>query len=242
MKLNTFLSLFVRFYVLNTFIVLVFGYAVFNSNSAYAYYSNDPQGQMFIKRPFADTRNCGPLSAMMLTKFADSSVSFKNINDAIDDARVIVQKQKRKNINYRWWNFRDIKNYLNHNKVSYKEIPTANVAFSQSRSRKIVGALAQGNAVLINIDMNHLPSDSEIGKFYGTTSLFGPWGHFLVIVGYKLVNGELAYIIHDSYSLKGKNRVFYAKNINKAIGKYNKNLLLVKKQDSSSDIFSTFFN
>ena len=213
------------------------------SSSSHAYFSNDPQGKMFIEKPFGDTSNCGPLSALMLSKYVNDDQKITNIRAAIDDARMKVQKQNKDNINYRWWNFKDIKNFLSIQHVAYSEIDTKNFRYAQSRSAKIVKAIVGGNVVVINIDMNDLPKNAEIGKFYGTTKLFGRWGHFLVIVGYKKVNGQLAYEIHDSYSGKGKNRLFYAKDINNAITKYNKKLLLVKKQHSeNSDIFGHYFN
>lgn len=160
----------------------------------------------------------------MLTQFA-SGKPIKNASDAIDDARIAVQKDDREDINYRWWSFRDIKKFLNLKKVNYSEIDTKNFRYAQSRSSKVVKAVMAGNAVVVNIDMNDLPKNAEVGKYYGTTRLFGAWGHFLVIVGYKKVNGQLAYEIHDSHSEKGKNRLFYAKDINNAITKYNKKKL-----------------
>lgn len=212
------------------------------SSTSSAYFSHDPNGDMFIQKPFGDTSNCGPLSALMLSKFVKGTKDHSNIREAIDDARMSVQQQKKENINYRWWSFKDIKKFLNLQQVGYSEIDTKNFRYAQSRSSKIVKSIADGNVVVINIDMNDLPKNSEIGKFYGTSKLFGRWGHFLVIVGYKKVNGQLAYEIHDSYSEKGKNRLFYAKDINTAITKYNKKLLLVKKQNEvNGDIFSQYF-
>ncbi len=215
---------------------------LFASLSANADYSNDPSGNIFIQKPFADINNCGPLSALMLTKFVDANKEYKNINIAIDDARMAVQDEQRKNISYRWWRFQEIKEYLKKQQVNYSEIDTKNFRFTHSRSAKIVKSIAAGNVIVINVDMNDLEKGSDIGKTYGTTPLFGKWGHFLIIVGYKKVNGQLAYEIHDSYSVKGRNRLFYAKDINNAISKYNKKLLLVKKQDKGEgDIFSQYF-
>lgn len=200
-----------------------------------AYYSNDPQGEMFIQKPFGDLSNCGPLSALMLTKFAHGNKNVKNISDLIDDARMTVQKQEQKDISYRWWTFKDIRKFLKQQQINYSVVDTKDFRYAQSRSLKIVKSLVAGNVIVINIDMNDLKKDSEIGKFYSTTKLFGRWGHFLVLVGYKKVNGQLAYEIHDSYSNKGKNRLFYAKDINEAISKYNKNLLLVKKPNITQE-------
>ena len=198
---------------------------------------------MFIQKPFGDTSNCGPLSALMLSKFVNGAKNYTNIRAAIDEARMTVQKQNKKDINYRWWSFKDIKKFLSHQQVSCSEIDTKNFRYAQSKSSKIVNAVVDGNVVVINIDMNDLEKDAEIGKFYGTTKLFGRWGHFLVIVGYKKVNGQLAYEIHDSYSGKGKNRLFYAKDINNAITKYNKKLLLVNKNEKiQGDIFSQYIS
>ncbi len=210
--------------------------------SAFGYFSNDPGGEIFVQKPFGDMSNCGPLSAFMLEKYAKGKRNYGDIIDAVDNARMLVQKQEKNDLSYRWWGFRDIKKYLSHNQIQFEELDTQSMRYAQDRSLKIVKSLIAGNVIGINIDMNDLPKDAEIGKYYGTTSLIGKWGHFLVIVGYKKINGELAYEIHDSHSEKGKNRYFYAKQINKAIVKYNKKLLLVNRQQNTyDDVFASFF-
>lgn len=65
------------------------------STSSNAYYSNDPQGKMFIEKPFGDTSNCGPLPALMVSKFVNGNKNYTNIRAAIDEARMSVQKQKK---------------------------------------------------------------------------------------------------------------------------------------------------
>jgi len=81
--------------------------------------------------------------------------------------------------------------------------------------------------------MNHLPLSlgSGVGKPYFTVP-FITWGHFLVIVGYEEVNGKMAYEVHDSYTKKGKNRLYYVDNINKAISRYNNELIVVAKTET----------
>lgn len=209
------------------------------SAEAYLYYSNDPKGNMFVQKPYGDMVNCGPLSALMLTKFADKKTEYKNISGAIDSARMNVQKQEKGDISYRWWSLRDIKKFLSLREVKYKEVDTRNYKGLKNHTKTIVDSIVDGNVVVVNIDMNDLKKNAEIGKFYGTTGLFGRWGHFLVIVGYRTVNSQLAYEIHDSYSEKGKNRLFYAKDINHAISRYNKKILLVRRgQDIKQDVFN----
>jgi len=82
------------------------------SAEAYYYYSNDPKGNMFLKRPYGDMVNCGPLSALMLKKFSNKSSSFEDIHGAIETTRMDVQEQDKEDLSYRWWSIRDIKSTL----------------------------------------------------------------------------------------------------------------------------------
>lgn len=195
-------------------------------------YSNDPNGDMFISRSSFDFSNCGPITALMLSKLVKPESEIESMSESIDSARRVVQTNDGDSINYRWWRNGDIKNYLKHEKISHNAVDTRGLT-NTKRQDKIINAVKKGETVVINVNMNHLPLSlgSGVGKPYFTVP-FITWGHFLVIVGYEEINGKMAYEVHDSYSKKGKNRMYYADNINKAISRYNNELIVVAKTET----------
>lgn len=208
-------------------------------NSPSSAYSNDPNGELFLSRTFLDFSNCGPIAALMLSKFSQSNnVKEKpiSLSKSILSARKIVQKNEKKSgeddVSYRWWRTSDIKRYLDSKKINYSAIDTSSSS-AKERNKQIINELKQGSAVVVNVDMNDLPLGfgSGVGKPYFTFPIFGRWGHFLVIIGYEEINGRTAYEIHDSYSKKGKNRLYYADNISRAIQNYNNELVSVRKNN-----------
>ena len=193
-------------------------------------FSNDPTGKIFIVRTIGDFSNCGPISALMLAKYINSDFRISDLNAEIFKVRKITMKDKSQDVDYRWWNMRDIKKYLTHMSIRYDDVVMRNNLPLEKRKNEIISRLKQGNLVLINVNMNDLPYNTEVGKPYATFPLLGKaWGHFLVIVGYKEVNGQMAFEIHDSYSKKGRNRMFYAKNIVNSINSYNPEVIFVRK-------------
>jgi len=203
-------------------------------------FSNDPTGQIFIAKSFGDFSNCGPISALMLAKYINSDFSAGNLSSAIVKARKITMKDKTRGVDYRWWNMRDIKKYLQYMSVRYDEVVMRNNLPLERRKHEIISRLNQGNVVLINVNMNDLPYNAEVGKPYTTFPLLGKaWGHFLVIVGYKEVNGKMAFEIHDSYSKNGKNRMFYANNIVKSINSYNPEVIFVKNTKTMDNLWAS---
>ena len=202
--------------------------------------SNDPTGDIFIAKSFGDFSNCGPISALMLAKYINSDFSSGDLNSAIIKARKITMKDKSRDVDYRWWNMRDIKKYLQHMSVQYDQVLMRNNQPIENRKNEIISRLNKGNVVLINVNMNDLPHDSEVGKPYITFPLLGKaWGHFLVIVGYKEVNGKMAFEIHDSYTKNGKNRMFYADNIVKSIHSYNPEVIFVKNTKTMDNLWAS---
>jgi len=186
---------------------------------------------MFISRSSFDFSNCGPITALMLSKLVKPESEIESMSESIDSARRVVQTNDGDSINYRWWRNGDIKNYLKHEKISHNAVDTRGLT-STKRQDQIINAIKKGETVVINVNMNHLPLSlgSGVGKPYFTIP-FITWGHFLVIVGYEEINGKMAYEVHDSYSKKGKNRMYYADNINKAISRYNNELIVVAKTE-----------
>jgi len=216
--------------------VLIVLFTLFIGSPSYAL-SNDPLGKIFISKTFGDFSNCGPISALMLAKYINADFSNDDLLTNIKKARKITAANK--NIDNRWWRMRDIKKYLQHMSVKYDEVIMTDSTSIEDRKEHIINALHQGSAVLINVNMNHLPQGSEVGKPYLTFPLLGAWGHFLVIVGYEEVDGKTVFEIHDSYTKKGKNRLFYANHIMNSINRYNREVLFVKNTRTMDNLWAS---
>ncbi len=210
------------------------------SSQAYAEYnarSNDPMGQIFIPKSFADISNCGPISALMLAKYINASFITNDLNADITKARKIVMKT---NSAHYWWRMSDIKKYLQHMAIQYDVIKMHKTQHISERKKQLVSVIDNQGVALINIDMNNIPEGLEVGKAYGTFSFLGArWGHFLVIVGYKEINGKLVFEIHDSNNNKGKNRLFHADEIVGAISDYNPEVIFVKNTRTMDNLWAS---
>lgn len=201
--------------------------------------SNDPTGKIFIVKDFGDISNCGPIAALMSVKYINKNFSTEKLMSKIDRAREIVQlrpddpeseevvalnSDMPESIDYRWWKMRDIKKYLTYNDVKYQSVVI------EKNQQAIIDALDKKSIVIVNINMNDMPRGDEVGKSYLTLPIPGGWGHFLVIVGYKDIDGRLAFEAHDSFTKKGKNRYFFADDIMSAINRYYREILVIRKE------------
>ncbi len=153
--------------------------------------------------------NCGPSVATMSVKWFDGTFSFLP-----EDARNTYHPTGG------WWYTNDIINYLNKFSVPNWTVPLTN--FSDLKAE-----IDQGNIVILCLDMfyvryNNNP-DHRIDKFYQTNDR--GWGHFIVLKGYKEIDGQLLFEAYDPYSfnsryddgvLKGKGRYYNASNLSRA--------------------------
>lgn len=192
--------------------------------------SNDPLGKHFLQKPAGDLSNCGPISALMARQYSQSNYKVVNLAESIRDARGKSRQDieddffSSSSSGGRWWKMSDIKGYFNKHRVAYKPKLVSN------NPAEIVNALKNNQIVIINLNMNDLPRGTRsIGKPYFTFPIPGGWGHYLVIIGFDYVDGELVFEAHDSFRRTGKNRQFYAKNIMRAVKRYYPEVLLVNK-------------
>lgn len=194
--------------------------------------SNDPLGKHFLQKPAGDLSNCGPISALMARQYGQANYKVVNLASSIRNARGGGSHQDLDDDSFptvssnggRWWKMSDIKAYFNKHQVAYKPQLVSN------NPADIVNALKNNQIVVINLNMNDIPRGTgNIGKPYFTFPIPGGWGHYLVVVGFDYVNGELVFEAHDSFRRTGKNRQFYAKHIMRAVKRYYPEVLLVKK-------------
>ncbi len=206
--------------------------------------SNDPEGKLFIKKSAGDISNCGPIAALMARKFSTHQFSVSNLNQSISKARYTVKPVLNQNDDEEhgitnfdsrssssdssWWRTSDIKAYFNKNAVKHYSI---NLTHSTTQSEQaLINELNKGNIMIVNLNMNDMPhSFGKVGKPYFTFPIPGGWGHYLVVVGYKQVNNTLVFETHDSFSKSGKNRMFKASNLVRAVKRYNPQVVVVQK-------------
>lgn len=193
--------------------------------------SNDPEGNIFLIKPFLDTNNCGPLVVLMARKYYKNNSLKGTIRQSINNAReqnsTYLKKNhlKTNNIANRWWDIADIQDYLKHYKIPFN-IKT----ITSDSTYDILKKIDNNNIAIINVNMNSLPlGNRHIGKPYFTIPIPGGWGHYLLLVGYHYIDDELFFEVHDSYSRLGKNRLFKAKNIIKSLIKYNPKIIFIKR-------------
>jgi len=153
--------------------------------------------------------NCGPASVTMAIKWFD-----KNFTGTGEDARNVYHSSGG------WWYTNDIIAYLDKYHVNNRTIDLDNIS-------NLKDEIEAGNIVILCLDMFHVDyhKDPEyhVNKFYETN---GPgWGHFIIVKGYKEIDGKVFYETYDPYSfsksysiggLKGKNRYYSSSNLDAA--------------------------
>lgn|GEM_PF-448708 len=149
--------------------------------------------------------NCGPASVTMAIKWADA-----------DFTKTALDARMKYEVSGGWWFTGDIEAYLSDNLI-----PHAIVALtdrSDSTSAILKQELDNHQIIILCLDMNRVRAVSEDGyridKFYPTTP---NWGHFIVLKGYKITDGELFFeaydpfsfgLINDDNTLKGMDRCY----------------------------------
>ena len=150
--------------------------------------------------------NCGPASVTMAIKWANP-----NFTGTAEGARNTYRSDGG------WWYTSDIMNYLTANNTSfstYTFTPTS-----------LVSLLNSGNIAILCLDMYYVRHLSEpawyrIDKFYVTEN--PEWGHFIVVKGYKIVDGIIWFEVYDPWSLnvtysdgslKGRDRYYRGEDI-----------------------------
>lgn len=220
-----------------TFRVLEFTNSVFWYDWAYYYESPTlstwglaaPQtGYAHLDRAYewyidqADTgtyanNNCGPSSVTMAIKWYNQSFS-----QTAEDARNTYPEGGG------WWYTSDIVNYLKLYAVSH-----TTSAFTGAN--QLSGLLSQGNLVILCLSTAYLTRDTtaehRIGRFYSFAG-----GHFLVVKGWRSVNGTLYFEVYDPNNWhatyadrtpKGRNRHLVASDLASAITNWWNYLIVV---------------
>ena len=166
--------------------------------------------------------NCGPASAVMAIKWANPYFT-----GTAEEARNTFHPGGG------WWSTSNIVNYLNmHN--------TSNFIASFRRVDQLMTQLDNGNIAILCLDMfyirNHVGNPEwRIDKYYTTASR--GWGHFIVVKGYKEVDGIVWFEVYDPWSLgltnsdgtfKGRGRFYRDVDIIQATSVWWNNMIVVR--------------
>ena len=155
--------------------------------------------------------NCGPTVTTMAAKWADSTYSLVPL-----DARNTIRSSGG------WWYTNDIVNYLRLHNVNPQTIKLTDI------KTNIKNCIDRNYLVILCLDMFYvqinLDDNQQTNKFYETNNQ--GWGHFILVKGYREVDGEFYLETYDPFSwdktfflnkeLKGKNRYYLAKFIKEA--------------------------
>lgn len=153
--------------------------------------------------------NCGPTCVTMAIKWVK-----EDFDKDPEYARNIYHSSGG------WWYTGDIINYLNTFSINKVTIELTNTDL-------IIDEIDKGRIIILCCDMYYIQKSTipqyRIHKFYST--LTPDWGHFLIVKGYKIVDGNVWFEVYDpnsfnsryaDSSLKGKNRYYLDSDIDEA--------------------------
>lgn len=171
--------------------------------------------------------NCGPTVVTMAIKWYDQSFI-----KTPQDARQTYRSSGG------WWYTDDIINYLN----KY-EVP--NVTIDLDNVDRIDQEVLAGNIVILCLDMYYISMEKKnewhVDKFYLAND--EGWGHFILVKGYKVLDGNTLYEAYDSYCwgekyasgfLKGKDRYYRCPEIDEATDIWWDHAIVVSREPFSS--------
>ena len=166
--------------------------------------------------------NCGPTSVTMAIRWADSLFT-----GTPQDARSMYHPSGG------WWYTNDILGYLNYHSVN-------NYVLSLNNMNILTHELDKGNIAILCLDMylirDEIKDRWRIDKFYVAGN--AGWGHFIVVKGYRIIDGKLLFEAYDPYgfrktnedgSPKGKNRYYRGEDIDISTGKWWDYTIIVSK-------------
>lgn len=139
--------------------------------------------------------NCGPTVVTMALRWSDST-----FQRAVTDARATFHPEGG------WWYTNDIYDYLRKFGVTPAYSSLAASLSVEEYQAKLARILDNGNLAIVCLDMyyvreNPVPME-RTHRFYTAGSK--DWGHFLLVKGYKVIDGKMWLEVHDPYSIDKK--------------------------------------
>ena len=179
-----------------------------------------------------ENQNCGPTAATLAAMWSDATFS-----KSVEDARnAILTSSVGGEAS---WHPEDVYNYLQQNNIP-SEIETMDISTSGAQQQfyeLIKDKIDNNQIVVICLSLAKITQDNSndpecrVNLYYNSTN-----GHFLVIKGYKVVDGKNYFEIHDPWGLdlkyadgtyKGENRYYRSDDLYAASISHNKKLVVV---------------
>lgn len=183
-----------------------------------AYRSNDAtRSDVYLEQHQSVTMpddNCGPACAAMVARWADS-----NLNVTVEDARQF-------NTANRAWSWTNIRSYLYSvgvYDVSYNYFSPGFVwsdpldTITEKYGEAVKRVIDSGNIAIQLLTLEDFTYNSENPDYHTNTYYHGYVTHFVVIKGYRIVDGKMYAEVYDPWSIgfkypdgkyKGENRYY----------------------------------
>lgn len=160
--------------------------------------------------------NCGPTVTTMALRWSDSTY-----REFPEYARNQIRSEGG------WWYTNDIFSFLQQRGVTPGYIPIPTSYSVDQYTLRLKEALDQGYLAVLCLDMHYVRQnpnpDQKTNRFYSADA--PGWGHFMLVKGYREVDGKVWLELHDPYSigmtytdgkLKGENRYYSPEELKKA--------------------------
>ncbi len=160
--------------------------------------------------------NCGPTVVTMALRWSDSTFHQTPLN-----ARQTIWPEGG------WWYTNNIYDYLRKYGVTPGYYPLPVSLPQEEYEAKIAEVIDSGHLAILCLDMYYIKEngapEQRTNRFYAANSQ--GWGHFLLVKGYRVIDGKMWLEIHDPYSidqkyisgqLKGDRRYYDPAEIKKA--------------------------
>lgn len=179
------------------------------------------------------SNNCGPAVATMAAMWSDPQFS-----KSVSEARDAIPRGQDGGIN---WYPGDLYSYLSSNGIPSKtvQLPSTSLSDVQLRAQfqdQVRGYVDAGELVVLCLNMSYVSyyaqQDPEfrVNKYYDAQ-----FGHFILVKGYKIVDGRAFFEVHDPWGLdkkyadgtyKGANRYYLSDELSKT-PQHNRNAVVV---------------
>lgn len=169
----------------------------------------------------ASESNCGPSCTIMAARWYD-----KDFPKTVEEARLTFRE------NGGWWYIQNIYSFLVNNKIP---------AFINDTVSPVVikDYLDNGSILIVNIHTRHISYNSNdeqrTGKFYQDNT-----GHFIIIKGYRVVDGQTYYEVYDPNTWdmyyrdgtqKGRDRYYLANRVLHSMTQWEKRYIVIPQKN-----------
>lgn len=169
----------------------------------------DPKGYYLEQQhtgPYSDV-NCGPACATMAMKWRNPAYA-----GSVEDTRNSAVHSEIDNGT--WWYPRDIYNFLYRNNVDAYYWDFTGATYD-GFIREICSLLENNNLCIVCLNNGNISEQTATNKEYHTGRYYtGGSGHFILIKGYRVVNGVTWFEVHDPWGLdlKYSDGTYYGAN------------------------------